>query len=241
MPYPRHSPLLEKLVVGRGGGPQQTVLAELRRVILDGDAPPGTQVPLTEVADLFGISHIPVREALRTLIGEGLVTHRPNAGYAVARLTAQELGELYIVRESLETAALSAAVRLATDGDRATVMAVNDVLAQAIRDDDAITYHRQSRKFHMALVAPSGMHRLLHMLEVAWNVTEPVQPMVHVSQDDRVRLHADHGDMLAAFLAGDADRLLQVAERHGQRLNAVIATLPADTGLLATEDIFPPQ
>ncbi len=231
-------------MVDRHGGPQQTILAELRRVILEGAAPPGTPVPLTEVADLFGVSHIPVREALKTLTGEGLVTHRQNLGYTVAQLTAKELREMYIVRESLESAALAAAVIRATDADRATAVAANQLLAQAIIGDDAVGYQLQSRQFHMALARPSGMHRLLHMLEVAWNVTEPVQPMVHVSQADRAGLHCDHDDMLSAFLAGDIERLLAVSERHAKRLNEVIATLPADTGLLAPidqQDIFPPK
>jgi DNA-binding GntR family transcriptional regulator len=241
MPHRRRSPLLDKLVVDRQGGPQQTILAELRRVILEGAAPPGTPIPLAEVADLFGVSHIPVRETLKTLIGEGLVTHRQNSGYVVAQLTAQELREMYIVRESLESAALAAAVQHAGPADRADAIAVNNLLAQAIQDDDAVTYHRQSRRFHMALARPSGMHRLLHMLEVAWNVTEPVQPMVHVSTADRARLHADHDEMLEAYLAADADRLLGISERHARRLNEVIATLPSDTGLLAPNYIFPPK
>lgn len=237
----RRSTLLEHLVVDRQGGPQQAIVAELRRVILDGAAPPGTSVPLGEVAELFGVSHIPVREALKTLIGEGLVTHRQNGGYTVALLTAQELREMYIVRESLESAALAAAVRSSTEADRERASAVNELMAQAIVEDDAVAYHRLSRRFHMALARPSGMHRLLHMLEVAWNVTEPVQPMVHVTKEDRARLHSDHGEMLNAFLAGDVGRLVQISERHSQRLNEVIATLPSGTGLLAPEDIFPPQ
>jgi DNA-binding GntR family transcriptional regulator len=241
MSHRRRQPWLEKLVVDRLGGPQQAVVAELRRVILDGAAPPGTPVPLAEVAELFGVSHIPVREALKTLIGEGLVAHRQNSGYAVAQLTAQELGEMYLVRESLESAALAAAVRSATEEDRRQAVSINDLLAQAIQENDAVAYHRQSRHFHMALARPSGMHRLLHMLEVAWNVTEPVQPMVHVTSQDRAGLHADHGQMLEAFLAGDTELLLAISERHAKRLNDVIATLPADSGLLAPEDIFPPQ
>jgi DNA-binding GntR family transcriptional regulator len=232
---------VEKLALHRGAGQRDTVLAELRRVILDGGAPPGTPIPLAEVADAFGVSHIPVREALKTLIGEGLVTHRAHGGYSVAQLTAAELGEMYIVRESLEAAALATAVQRATAADHAAVVEINSALAQAVSDDDAVAYHRRSRQFHLALARPSGMHRLLHMLETAWNVTEPVQPMVHVSRGDRARLHDDHGEMLAAFLARDAQRLLSVAEQHARRLNDVISTLPDDTGLLAHEDIFPPQ
>ena len=205
--------------------------------MLDGAAPPGTPIPLGEVAELFGVSPIPVRESLKTLIGEGLVDHKPNSGYAVAQLTSAELREIYIVRESLETAALSAALPLATADDDAAAREANHELEQAIRFDDPVAYHRHSREFHLALTAPSRMFRLLHMLESAWNMTEPVQPMVHSTGHDRSLLHRDHVKMLDAFLARDLPRLLSAAEVHHQRLNSVIAKLPTDTGLLAQEDI----
>ncbi|WP_123023530.1 GntR family transcriptional regulator [Mycolicibacterium stellerae] len=241
MPSRRRSALVEKLVVDQPGRPQHAILDELRRVILDGAVPPGTAIPLADVADLFGVSQIPVRESLKTLIGEGLVSHRSNAGYTVAQLTPQELREMYIVRETLEAASLAAAIANANDEDRAAVLAANDVLAQAIRDDDPVTFHRQSRNFHLALTRPSRMHRLLHMLESAWNVTEPVQSMVHVRPADRAELHADHCLMLDAFVGGDVEQLLTAAEVHAQRLNAVIATLPTDTGLLVSGDISSAQ
>ena len=229
----RGSVLLECLIAERAGTSQDGVLGELRRAILDGGVPPGTPIPLAEVAEVFGVSQIPIREALKTLVAEGLVSHRRNGGYTVALLTAQELREMYIVRETLESASLTAAVHNATDTDRAAAVIAHQRLEQAIRDGDAAAYHRGSRKFHAALTGPSRMHRLLHMLEGAWNVTEPVQSMVHVSHADRAILHADHQAMLEAFLAGDVTALLDVSEQHAARLNAVIATLPRHTGLLA--------
>ncbi|MEV0251731.1 GntR family transcriptional regulator [Nocardia sp. NPDC050712] len=237
MPPRRRSALLARLVVDEPGRPK-IILGELRRVILDGAVPPCTKIPLREVAELFGVSHIPVREALKTLIGEGLITHQPHGEYTVAQLTADELREMYIVRETLETASLAAAVRNAGPADRAALRELDERLEQAIRDDDPVAYQRRSRDFHIALTRPSRMFRLLHMLESAWNVTEPVQSMVHIGPADRALLHTDHSLMLDAFLAGDADRLIQVAEQHHRRLEAMIATLPTDTGLLApAEDI----
>lgn len=110
----RRSALLDELRVDVPGRPQDVILEELRRAFLSGAAPPGTPIPVGEVAELFGRSRIPVREALETLIGEGLVTHRQNHGYIVAQLTIAELREMYLVRETLESASLTAAVRKAT-------------------------------------------------------------------------------------------------------------------------------
>jgi DNA-binding GntR family transcriptional regulator len=236
----RHSALLFKLSMNTGqpartGTSQQTIVDELRRVILDGAVPPGTPIPVGEIAEMFGVSAIPIRESLKTLKGEGLVAHRTNAGYTVARLTASELAEMYVVRQTLESAALAAAVVNASDADREHVAEVNRLLERAVREDDSQTYHRQSRHFHLGLTRPSRMHRLVHMLESAWNITEPVQLMVHVPRTDRSLLHEDHNAMLDAFLSRDIDRLLATATVHHRRLNAVVATLPSDSGLIADD------
>ncbi|MGA8209928.1 MAG: GntR family transcriptional regulator, partial [Nocardioidaceae bacterium] len=110
---PQPSRLVERLVPPEPGRPssQQDILSELRRVILAGGAPPGTPIPLEAVARLFVVSAIPVRESLKTLIGEGLVDHEPRGGYRVAELTRDELREFYVIREVLEAAALRSAVR----------------------------------------------------------------------------------------------------------------------------------
>jgi len=186
---------------------------------------------------MFGVSRIPVREALKTLIGEGLVTHRQNHGYTVAQLTAEELRELYLVRETLESASLAAAVHNATPEDYRLAEQSHKILERSVHEHDSHTYHRESRVFHMTLARPSRMHRLLHMLEYAWNITEPVQPMVHVSDAERADLHHEHQAMLDAFLARDTEQLLAAYEHHNRRLDAAIATLAAGAGLLPAEDI----
>ncbi|MBF6065248.1 GntR family transcriptional regulator [Nocardia terpenica] len=217
----------------RRGYAQHEILAEVRRLILNGNLPPGTGLPLREFARVFAVSAIPVRESLQTLIGEGLVEHRPNFGYTVTRLTAAELRELYVARERLESAALAAAVTRAGPEDHRLATESHARLERAVLDDDPAAYHRETRTFHLALVRPSGMARLVHMLEYAWNITEPVQPMVHVSAAERAVLHADHSRQLAAFLAGDAGALLAATDRHHARLNQVVAGLPTDLGLFA--------
>jgi DNA-binding GntR family transcriptional regulator len=219
-------------------GSQQGVLEELRRVILAGGAPPGTPIPLSEVAEHFGVSAIPVREALKTLVGEKLVTHRPNAGYVVAQLTRRELKEIYLVRGVLESAALRAAAEVATDSDVERAAEAHRALEGTIENWDSRVYHQESRRFHLALIAPCRMQRLLHMFESAWNVTEPFQPMRYLPQPDRQRLHEDHQAMLTAFTARDADALVRSSGTHHQRLESVIELVPDDAGLLAEpEDI----
>lgn len=143
----RRSAFVSKLILQAIAPSQVVILAELRRVILDGGAAPGAQIPLDDVAEFFGVSLIPVRESLRTLIGEELVDHRQRSGYSVARLTSQECAELYLARGALEVAALRAAVAQADDehdcaltqsqaGQRAALAADDAVLA--LRPDSGL-------------------------------------------------------------------------------------------------------
>jgi DNA-binding GntR family transcriptional regulator len=231
-PPARRSILLSQLIADRAGTSQQAILDELRRVILDGGAPPGTPIPLGEVAELFGVSPIPVRESLKTLIGENLVTHRPNAGYVVAQLTRQELTEIYLVRGVLESAALRASAEVAGEEDVARAREAHQGLERVLAHWDPRAYHRESRRFHLALIAPCRMRRLLRMFESAWNVTEPFQPMRYIPGPERAELHEDHTQMLAAFVDRDGASLVATSTLHHQRLESVIAALPEHSGLI---------
>ncbi len=220
----RSSVLVARLSSVNPGHPcsQEVILEEIRRVILAGEAPPGTPIPLDAVARFFVVSPIPVRESLKTLIGEGLVDHEPRGGYRVARLTRDEMREFYVIREVLEAAALRLAVERARPADDAVAAEIHTVLGAAISGQDPRAYHRESRRFHVALLAPSGMHRLLHMFELAWNVTEPAQPMAMVSAAQMHRMHADHAAMLKAFLARDSDELVRCSSEHYRRLAGAV-------------------
>ncbi|CAM3856931.1 GntR family transcriptional regulator [Smaragdicoccus niigatensis] len=231
MPTRRRSVLPDRLHAREGASPQLEVLDELRRVIVEGGVPPGNPVPVGEVARVLGVSTIPVRESLRQLIGEGLIDHRPNLGFTVTQLTPAELSEIYLVRGSLENAAHGAAIKLATSDDDDAAKVACDALDEAIRTDDALSYHQFSRAFHIALVRPSRMGRLLHMLESAWNITEPVRPMAQIASRQRTALHLDHKEMLDAFTRRDADGLREVSARHQDRLKIAIADLPPESGL----------
>ncbi len=160
------------------------------------------------------------------LVGEGLVVHRAHAGYAVASLSRGELAELYVVRGALEEAALRAAAPRAGDDDVDVARAALDALTGCLAGGDARSYHELSRAFHVALMAPSGMPRLLGMVESAWNLTEPAQPMRHSTWREREHLHDQHVGMLEALARRDAAALLAAAAAHQHRLEEVVARVP---------------
>lgn len=218
---PSHIVTLLARPEGYSSGP--AILAELRRVVASGAVPPGSPIPLDDVAAFFGVSLIPVREALKTLLGEGLLEHLPRLGYTVTDLSQTELDELYLVRGALESAALEAAARQATPAHHAAAMDAHVRMGEAVQAKDPRAFQRASREFHEALLAASQMPRLLHMVEIAWNVTEPAQTMMRVTEEERVDLAADHEAMLDAFLVGDVAALIETAAAHHARLTTCVA------------------
>lgn len=228
----RYRRLINELRANRSGHDQTSVLDGLRRAILDGAASPGSMIPINEVADTYQISPIPVREALKTLVAEGLVDHRANGGYRVAQLTLPELREIYFTRGVLERAALTQAVALATAEDLDLARVEHELLQRATADGDARAFHLHSRRFHRVLVTPCGMHRLLHMFEATWNLTEPFQVMRTVSASAQWELHADHEQMITAVARRDTDALLAVATAHHDRLESVIVAAAGELDVI---------
>lgn len=232
----RRSVFIDRLAKSTGEGESPRVLDDLHAAILRGQQPPGTGIPIDAVAEFFGVSQIPVREALKTLIGEGLVQHVPRVGYSVAMLTFAEFRELYEVRRALETAAVRIAISRADEGARDRVrLAVTRMQDRRPGVGEHPDTDEPSRAFHLALLRPAGMPRLLHMYESAWNVTEPVQPMSRVDESARELCMGDHERMAAAFLSADADRMVAECETHYRHLLDTMAALADDPRLFRPE------
>lgn len=236
----RPNRLVAKLSEIHSRSDHASVEEELRRLILSGGVPPGTQIPPGEVADAFRVSPIPVREALKTLVGEGLVVHQRNSGYRVSQLSADELKEIYFVRGVLEQAALAQAVERVGEDDIARARSCHEQLLTATKFHDGKAFHDVSRQFHTSLAAPCAMPRLLSMFESTWNLTEPFQIMRNVGEPTQQLLNDDHAAMLAAFTSRDTDTVLEVARAHHLRLEAAIVETADALGRLP-EDRFEPN
>jgi DNA-binding GntR family transcriptional regulator len=101
---------------------------ELRRMLVQGQLEPGTQLVNRKLADEIGMSMTPVREAVTRLASEGLVEHVPGAGAFVRRISRQELAELYDVREALEPVAAACAAEHAT---AAEIAELREIVAES--------------------------------------------------------------------------------------------------------------
>lgn len=218
---------------GHGEPPQ--VLHDLRLSLLAGSEPPGTLIPIDEVARFFGVSQIPVREALKVLGGEGLVEHVPKVGYSVAKLTFREFSELYEVRHALELAAIGPAVERAEVADDEVVDRANTEMDLAIAAGDERAYHAASRDFHLALIQPSDMARLIAMYESAWNITEPARPMARVPELGRTVFFEDHRRLAEAFHRRDIAAIRAECDLHYAHLVVGLRAFADDPDAFAPE------
>jgi len=140
---------------------REQVLAELRRRIVDGDYGQGERLTETRLADDFGVSRNPVREALRVVEAEGFVQILPRRGAVVATLDDTAVRDLFAVREQLETLAAGLAAERATPNDMARLRRLLDQASSATDAKDFDQVAELNSTFHRAVIEVSGNRWLL--------------------------------------------------------------------------------
>ena len=205
---------------------QQHALDWLREAIVDGTLRPGDRVGQEDVAARVGVSVVPVREALRTLEGEGQVTYRPRRGYFVTELNLEDLVEIYELRQLLEArAARAALVALDDDGVERLVHAAADCADAAGAGDIAGTL-ATNRRFHFALLDTPGQRHTMRLIRMLWDSTEAYRALYYNTPEQRTATIDAHDRILDAARARDAARLVAELDAHRDAaLRALAAVL----------------
>lgn len=145
------------------------VTANIRELILDGELGPGVRIGQESLAERFGTSRIPVRDALRQLESEGLVILVPNSSARVAKLDVDELLEIYKIRELIEPLALSEAIPRMTDEE---IAALERAVAEIEGTEDSDVFLGLDREFHLSSYRAADMPQLKSLVERFWNTTQ---------------------------------------------------------------------
>ncbi len=198
---------------------QEFVLGELRRGIVTGALQPGEQIRQDALADRLGTSRVPLREALKILEGEGLVTYHPHRGYFVAALSAEDLAEVYRIRELLESEAIRCAVPLLTDADVVALEAALLDVEAATDAHDIVRITATNRAFHFLLLEHSQMPRLVRLIRQLWDSTDAYRSVYFADEHNREQVRQEHRAILDAVRTRDPERTLAMLHLH--RENAV--------------------
>ena len=163
--------LKEFVPIGARKTMQETIADSLRTAIVQGMLKPGERLDQTELANLFGISRVPVREALRTLEAEGLVTVYPYRWAEVSVLSPDEIKEIYQIRANLEAMALRLAIPKLNEELFQELQAILAEMVEAL--DEPVSWASLNRRFHQTLYLASGRARLCNIIEMLRNTVQP--------------------------------------------------------------------
>lgn len=199
---------------------RQFVGERIRAAILEGKVPAGTWLRQEALAKELGVSHMPVREALRELASEGLVEHVPYCGMRVASFPIEDLEDLYACRALLEGMAARAAAQRITGAELAALRRLLDGMKRKLGPKQLAQYRALNHRFHEAVFHASGRRFLVKMLEQIW-ATFPTMLFSHVALAAHVPLPArdaidvsEHEEILAALERHDPAAAERAVRRH---------------------------
>ncbi|RZT17045.1 DNA-binding GntR family transcriptional regulator [Kribbella sp. VKM Ac-2569] len=191
---------------------REQVLTELRRRIVDGEYHEGERLTETRLADDFGVSRNPVREALRVVEAEGFVQILPRRGAVVATLDETAVRDLFAVRQQLETLAAGLAAERATPAGIATLRGLVEDANAAAKAEDFDRVAELNSAFHRAVIEVSG-NRWLHSISAA--MYHHVHWVFRVGAAQRApHSTEEHMRLVEAIEAGDAAAASTAARLH---------------------------
>ncbi|NUT57515.1 MAG: GntR family transcriptional regulator [Agromyces sp.] len=230
------TPIADDTGAAAHGAAGRRIADALRRDILDGVLAPGTRIRQERLAEEYGASRVPVREAIRALEGEGLVTVVANTGAWVSRLSLAECDELYRVRERIEPLLIRMSIPGLGETDAAELARLADAMESAA---DADEFVRLDRAFHDLTYRGAETLMLGDTVAQLWNRTQAyrrVYSRLFLRHAARA-VHHEHHLLVHAIETGDADDAERVLLGHIRRTRLALAQHPevfdgADTASL---------
>jgi DNA-binding GntR family transcriptional regulator len=198
----------------------EMVTVRLREAILLGRLPPGTQLSQDVLARQFGVSRVPLREALKNLDSEGLVEWRAHRGAVVTGLSPADLVELYVLGAVLESTLAEQACKLASDEHIAKVGKLVDAMSDP--GISATEWHAVNREFHSQLVAPAKWPRFERMIaDVRANTGRYVKAYLESSGNIH-RWSDEHQKLYRCYRERDGAGLVDAIREHWAHTSDVL-------------------
>lgn len=204
----------------------QRVRDHLRDQILSNRLPPGTHLQEEVIASSLGISRAPVRDALRLLAAEDLVTIRPRRGVVVKALSRADFLAGYQVREALEVLAIRLAVPRITEPDLRTLADLHARMRAYARQRQIDEYFQCNAAFHALFVERSGNHWLQAIYSQLMNQLRRYRlPSLYI-RGGLERSLSEHAAILAAVRRGDGERAAHLLREHIQVPQRILLAAP---------------
>ena len=204
---------------------RQTAAEQIRAAIVAGELLPGQRLPDRMLGELTGVGRTTVREAVRQLEAEGLLTVVAHRGPTVAVLTEQETRDLYELRAMLEGQAAAEAARWATAADVARLAAIHARLMQARREGDGPVLLAENERFHFGVIAIARMPVLRRVVETLWTQAGPTISLLSTIPRPISPNGHPHDTLLRALEAHDPASARVAVERDLREHALIVAPL----------------
>jgi DNA-binding GntR family transcriptional regulator len=201
------------------------VFRQLRTMIIDGEMGPGTRLVELSLATQFGVSRTPVREALKRLVDGNLLLADPLRGLVVRTPEAEEVEEVYLVREVLDGLAARLAAQRATTDDCARLRMINDTMREGIREGQTDVIVNANIAFHDLIYGIAGNRTLArHGMELR-NFVRRFSSEAFVSPSRVDAVLRDHERLLEALERGDPEEADRASTEHLRQARAYVAEI----------------
>ena len=190
------------------------VIARLRALIVDGALPPGSTVPELAICKQLGVSRTPLREALKVLAAEGLVTLMPQRGAVVTKLDAQSVDYMFQVLESLEPLAGELACLHMPQSAIDEVCQWHKELIRHYERRERDGYFRLNKLIHEAIVKGCGNPILITIYEGLGSRVHYARYMVNLSSESWRQAVDEHTEILDALVARNGKKLARILRQH---------------------------
>lgn len=196
--------------------------SRLRMSILTGELAPGARLLIGELVEMFGISHIPIRESLRRLEGEGLVENRPRRGTVVSDLSLAELAEVYDLRRLLEPTLARRAVEAADPGREKLLKAALHDLETVASEPASEEFIERHRRYHALMLDVDNTDLRQRVLRQLWQNAERYVRLALTVGLVAPRAAVQHRALLDAYLSHDGERVETELINHLETTEAAV-------------------
>lgn len=186
----------------------------VRGLIVEGDLAAGEKIPEQALCERFGVSRTPLREALKVLASEGIVTLHPNRGATVASVTPELVEEIFPIMGALEALAGETACVKATSADIARVRALHDSMVAHYERGERTAYLRLNQEIHRELFVIAGNAALTQLYEQLMVRIHAVRFIARKSPERWREAIEDHQKMIAALEARNGPALAHILKQH---------------------------
>ena len=185
--------------------------AELRRRIMSGQAPPGAVLNQSKLAAELGVSRVPIRDALHSLAGIGLVVLNGRSGATVAPMSVDDLEEIFDLRHTLEPLAARLAV---PNLHRVDLVRMEQLMVSLEQTDDPLAWVPGNASFHAVLYARAERPRLLALVTTLRMLMERYFALWIEKLGPPQRANDEHRRIFEAAVRGDAEAVAKVTADH---------------------------